>query len=312
MEHSINAIVGYLIRSRQPYNSITEFSPFPGIYAVFCALDRLPFIDAVIRPDEILYIGKTESSQLSRDAKTHFADGCTGSSTLRRTFGALLREQLGLKPIPRNATDAAKGKFSHYKFDDESESNLTKWMKENLSLSFFEFIATKQELEELETRLIQALVPKLNISKNPGNPWRKTVKAMRQETAHLSHGAPGKPSRRLTESIVVKAGVRGDGQYTELWKRVCSRLEPSIGRGAESATLQLDVRDFEAAGNRKKYAFNLEFQEGRVSNNIKGSEVARHLASTLIESRVIMDKVSTGHWKFQLDSGFCLHVSKRR
>lgn len=312
MEQEIDAIINHLVRTRQRFRAIAEFSSSPGIYAVFCGRRKLPHIDDDIKPDEILYIGKTESSQLSRDAKTHFANGRTGSSTLRRTFGALLREELGLIPIPRSATDAARGKRSHYKFTDESEAKLTKWMADNLLLSFFEFSADRRALEDLETQLIQRLVPKLNLDKNPGNPCKGTVTGERHRTARLAHGASRSTSRSRTEPTAATSGIRGDGQYTELWKRVCSNLEQRLERGAGEVTVQLDAHEFEAAGNRKKYAFNLEFQDGRVSNNTKGSAVARHLASTLIESPAIMEKVGSGHWKFRLDSDFCFHVTKLR
>jgi hypothetical protein len=40
-------------------------------------------------------------------------------------------------------------------------------MKNNLALSFYEFTGSIQELEDLETEIIDAIVPILNISKNP-------------------------------------------------------------------------------------------------------------------------------------------------
>src|SRR4051812_1169613 len=83
----------------------TAFSASPGIYAVFFVSNEFPKSCVDVKPRELLYVGKTESSQVSRDLNTHFADGKTGSSTLRRTLGALLRVELGLKPQSRSESE---------------------------------------------------------------------------------------------------------------------------------------------------------------------------------------------------------------
>ena len=113
-----------------PFNDIHEFSSNPGIYAIGFTGKVFPFPSgkSIVGKDEIIYIGKTEKSQKSRDAQTHFKSGKTGSSTLRRSLGAILRKELNLKPIPRSQTETI---VRDYKFIEESEKQLTEWMIEN-------------------------------------------------------------------------------------------------------------------------------------------------------------------------------------
>src|SRR5690554_342466 len=99
---SLQQIISYFKETKLPFSKIYSFSDDPGIYAIFFTGKNFPIKDYFPGEDEILYIGKTESSSRSRDLKTHFASGKTGSSTLRRTLGALLREELLLKPVPRS------------------------------------------------------------------------------------------------------------------------------------------------------------------------------------------------------------------
>jgi hypothetical protein len=79
----------------------------------------------------LLYIGKTESSQEERDVGEHLANGKTGQSTPRRSLGALLREQLNLRPQPRSHSEMSEKRFTNYKFDEAGEEALTAWMKKH-------------------------------------------------------------------------------------------------------------------------------------------------------------------------------------
>lgn len=163
-------IINQLKNNRRRFNSITKFSNQPGIYAVFFFGKDFPLEKKLIN-DEIIYIGKTESSQQSRDANTHFKSGKTGSSTLRRSLGALLREEMELVPMPRNDKDFKKGRTTFFKFNNYSEVRLTNWMEENLGLSFYEYPTTSAGIDFLETQLIKIAKPILNLAKNPNNPF---------------------------------------------------------------------------------------------------------------------------------------------
>ena len=163
------------------------FSEFPGIYAFFYIGNDFPILHDSVSKNEIIYIGKTESSQNKRNSKTHFKTGKTGSSTVRKSIGSLLFTKDNLKPIPRNETDYEKGRFSHFKFDSDSEEKITNWMKNNLALSFFEYPRTKQEIEDLETEIIVRLKPVLNIdNKNPSNPFKAQIKQLRKDCATIA------------------------------------------------------------------------------------------------------------------------------
>jgi hypothetical protein len=75
-----------------------------------------------------LYIGKAEDNLSTRDLKTHFGDGRTGQSTVRRSFAALLHDTLGFRGIPRNPAKPAH--FSNYGLSPEHDAALTAWMRE--------------------------------------------------------------------------------------------------------------------------------------------------------------------------------------
>ena len=185
----IQDLIDQLKERRQDFSDITEFSANPGIYAIFSNSGRLPHIDRQIPESEIIYIGMTTVSQAARDAKTHFASGRTGSSTVRRSLAALLRIQLSLTPIPRSANEARK----KYKFDIESELKLTDWMVANLALSYFDYRESKSAIEALEKRIIKTLVPIINLYKNLENPYRELIRRLRKECRSIAQKSRALP-----------------------------------------------------------------------------------------------------------------------
>lgn len=183
----IEIVINHLLANQKKFADHENFSSLPGIYAFFFNGGFLPNIESEILENEIIYIGKTESSQKKRNAQTHFKSGKTGSSTVRKSIGSILKEEMQLMPIPRNDTDFARGRLSHFKFDERSEIKLTDWMKSHLSVSYFEFPKPKQEIEDLETSLIHHLVPILNIDKNPENTFKDKLKTLRKNCAREAH-----------------------------------------------------------------------------------------------------------------------------
>lgn len=68
-----------------------------GLYAIYGdsgVWKALGLGDA--QDDRPLYVGKAEDSLVSRDLNTHFATGKTGWSSPRRSFAALLADELKL------------------------------------------------------------------------------------------------------------------------------------------------------------------------------------------------------------------------
>ena len=63
----------------------------------------------------------------------------------------------------------------------------------------------------------------------------------------------------------------------------------------------MDRGEFSKVGNRKSYSFSLEMAQGRVSNNISGSAVARDLAGVLTGSSLVMQFLKAGTYKINMD-----------
>jgi hypothetical protein len=156
----------------------------PGLYKVLLA-DAEGFADTCLTALEtgaLLYIGKAEKSLEGRDVRQHLSSERTGSSTLRRSLGAVLHDRLCLKARPRS-----DGRISNYRFDPEGEQHLTAWMLKYLSVSWLE-CASAAEAKAGEPALISELAPALNIDHNPRGRYVPLIQALRarcrEEAAH--------------------------------------------------------------------------------------------------------------------------------
>lgn len=150
----------------------------PGLYAIYGDAKTWKQLQLGKPPDERpLYVGKAEDSLVTRDLKTHFGDGRTGQSTVRRSFAALLHDTLGLRGVPRNP--AKPGYFANYGLIGAHDSSLTRWMKERLQLAVWPKPAACQlGLGEIEAALLIMLEPPLNLQ-GVVTPWTTKVKAAR-------------------------------------------------------------------------------------------------------------------------------------
>ena len=117
-----------------------------GIYIVTYDGNELGF--GLFRGDapRVVYVGisKTNSSR-------HFISGNTGTSTMRRSLGALLESKLDLNPIPRSSDPNDGDRYTNYAFDGESEEKLTDWMRANFRVAFLE--AEKEKISWLYKKL---------------------------------------------------------------------------------------------------------------------------------------------------------------
>ena len=189
MNHlAIDEIISTLKENLIAYKDIEFFSKKPGIYAIGFNGVRFPLASAEvnIKNGVIIYVGKTESSQIERDEKTHFQTGGTKNSTVRRSIGAIIREKLHLNPMPRSFTEITEKRFTNYCFDKIGEKSLTKWMEDNLSLSFWEYFGLVSELKGIEICFIHQLKPILNLNNNPKNPWKNEIKALRKVCSEMA------------------------------------------------------------------------------------------------------------------------------
>jgi hypothetical protein len=170
-----------LIDGRAPVDEL-EAPPEPGVYAIFLAEGAtLPLVEA---PEtRLLYVGSS-TNLAQRDVETHFADGQSGFSTIRRSLGALLKDVLDLTAIPRG-TGASDTNYRNYRFEGAGESRLMEWMKENLEIA----VLPAAEYDDLETRLIAEVQPALCL-KGWANPHAATIKASRKQCVEEARRIP--------------------------------------------------------------------------------------------------------------------------
>ena len=105
-----------------------DLPPTAGCYILFANSEGMQHLGL---PQEnglsILYVGKAENSIRGRVSKTHLVSDRSGSSTLRRSLGAMLLKQLNLTPQPRSGNTEDKKRFTNYNFDSDGEVKLTNW-----------------------------------------------------------------------------------------------------------------------------------------------------------------------------------------
>lgn len=112
-----------------------EFPKGRGLYAISEVTPsslEAGTLDAPVGPGGLLYIGKAEKSLTRRDVRQHFGTGNTGRSTVRRSFAALLRDELGLVPVPRAPASATSTAPATFALTEESDLRLTAWITEHL------------------------------------------------------------------------------------------------------------------------------------------------------------------------------------
>jgi hypothetical protein len=177
-------IIETLKEGKVDFSKIDSLSKSPGIYAIFFKGDSFPILGNSVSKDQIIYIGNSDFSQDKKDVKTHFISGKTNSSTVRKSIGSILQNSKNLLPIPRNESDYSKGRFSHFIFDKDSEEAITYWMKYNLVVSFIE--TPKSEIKEVESNLIDKLVPVLNLTNNDKNTFRITLQQLHKNCATIA------------------------------------------------------------------------------------------------------------------------------
>ena len=139
---------------------------------------------ALIPPSGVLYVGKAEDSIRARVLDTHLVGGRTGSSTLRRSLAALLRERLSLNPQPRSTNPSDSKRFTNFGLDAQSDAHLSEWIAANLLV-----VAIPSDTPKAtEDRLIAELRPPLCLTGWP-NPYGCQIKALRKACALLAEKA---------------------------------------------------------------------------------------------------------------------------
>jgi hypothetical protein len=152
----------------------------PGLYAIYADSKVWRQLTLGEPPDDRpLYVGKAKDSLVTRDLRTHFVDGRTGSSTLRRSFAALLRAPLKLTPQPRNPENPERP--ANYGLPPAHDERLTEWMQLKLRIAVWPTDA-RAPLEAIEKQALAHWQPPLNL-KDVRTAWTTHVKAARAEMA---------------------------------------------------------------------------------------------------------------------------------
>lgn len=175
-EAVLRAAVAALVGGRR-YSIVDAVEIVPdlaGLYAVYGDGEAQAQL-ALGSFDAPLYVGKAERSLASRDVRTHFASGKTGSSTLRRSVAALLRSELDLHAVPRNL--ALPDGSANFALEPHGDQRLTEWMQARLQLAFW-VRPDGAVLDKVETAVLNRLAPPLNLMKM-GPRGNRRVKAER-------------------------------------------------------------------------------------------------------------------------------------
>jgi hypothetical protein len=146
-----------------------------GLYAIYASREVWRELGLGRRPDgRPLYVGKAEESLAGRDVNQHFADGKTGSSTLRRSLATLLRSRLKLRAIPRNPDRPAD--FDRFGLSTTHDARLTAWMRTHLWIAVW--VAPElTRLKSMEDDLKFTWLPPLNLDNGSG--WQEPIRAGR-------------------------------------------------------------------------------------------------------------------------------------
>jgi epoxide hydrolase-like predicted phosphatase len=173
IEMDLDTIRKELRNSRSSIDTLSA-PPKTGVYVIFLKKPAtLPVGE--IPDDGLLYVGSSGNLAM-REFDTHFESGQSGYSTLRRSIGAILKEDLELTAIPRG-TGPSETNYRNYRFTDEGEIELTGWMRSNLEVGV---AAVGKDYERVEEELIRLLKPVLCLKGWP-NPERARIKDLRQK-----------------------------------------------------------------------------------------------------------------------------------
>ncbi len=142
-----------------PLSSMEERS-VPKRRGFYCIKLRkgvsLPAKFGQVREDGIIYIGLASSSLYQRFWKQEL--NCEGAGTFFRSIGTIL----GFYP-PKGSLYGTKS--CNFEFSASDKEAIKKWMRQSLFVNFVPYCCNN--LDIIETKLIQSYHPLVNIKKNP-------------------------------------------------------------------------------------------------------------------------------------------------
>lgn len=174
----------------------------PGVYAIFLRDGVLPGVHCAA--GTCLYVGLS-SNLAQREFDTHFRAGRSGFSTLRRSLGALLIDDLQLQPEPRSAGNSDTN-YRNYRFGAGGEERLSAWMQRHLDIGVY----PEADPKPLERELIALAGPPLepDALAEPGRPDdpRRTQALRRRGSGQPTVTRLRRADRRFPGSSSADAG----------------------------------------------------------------------------------------------------------
>ena len=125
---------------------------------------------------KVIYVGISKPN-----SSRHFKSGNTGTSTLRRSLGALLQNQLELTAVPRCFDPLDNDRYNNYAFDSASEERLSAWMAENFQIAFLP--VEEGQAQAIQLAMIDYNAPLFNFQNNPANKYGAEIKVYRKKCA---------------------------------------------------------------------------------------------------------------------------------
>ncbi|HEY0245828.1 MAG TPA: hypothetical protein VGC01_09715 [Mucilaginibacter sp.] len=99
--------------------------------------------------------------------------------------------------------------------------------------------------------------------------------------------------------------------YLATWKKYIPVIRLHLKKSlTEDQSFKLNITDFESAGDRGKsgYTFNIQMENGKVTNNISGSAVARDLYEALKSDETIKAMLQDKSVKISVGKTFMLSI----
>ena len=100
-------------------------------------------------------------------------------------------------------------------------------------------------------------------------------------------------------------------KYLTTWRKYIPVIRLHLKRSlTEDQSFKLNITDFESAGDRGKsgYTFNIQMENGKVTNNISGSAVARDLYEALKGDEAIKALLQDKSVKISVGKTFMLSI----
>ncbi|MBA3394359.1 MAG: hypothetical protein H0T89_17060 [Deltaproteobacteria bacterium] len=149
----------------------------PGLYAIYGdAASWLELGLGAASAKTALYVGKADDNLVTRELELHFR-GRAGQSAVRRGLGALLRDQLGLRGLPRNQTRPEK--FEYFTLSEEHDAALTAWMTAHLQIAAWPKPSECASLGDIEVAVLKKWSPPLNLRDSRSTWGAKNVAAFK-------------------------------------------------------------------------------------------------------------------------------------